>query len=174
MRCLSTSLLTEEPLFTLGLLYDKESSQVHIFSLKTEIFPHPLIQMRLTETRCQRPKSWQGSPVRRNWISPSLLWPCPCPHAWNSLNQYPNSLELRTFVFPSLWNVTIQGVVTEVVTTLKTVNLYIQSQRQIDTFYKKKKKKKSWRVNWQQTTDCSLSLVLSHKHKPKDWHTECW
>lgn len=34
MPCLSTSLLIKEPLFTSGSAYDKESSQLHIFSLR--------------------------------------------------------------------------------------------------------------------------------------------
>lgn len=38
MPCLSTSLLIKEPLFTPGSVYDKESSQVHIFSQRRVVF----------------------------------------------------------------------------------------------------------------------------------------
>lgn len=38
MPCLSTSLLIKEPLFTPGSVYDKESSQVHIFSPRRMVF----------------------------------------------------------------------------------------------------------------------------------------
>lgn len=38
MQCLSTSLLIKEPLFTSGSVYDKERSQVHIFSPRRAFF----------------------------------------------------------------------------------------------------------------------------------------
>lgn len=38
MPCLSTSLLIKEPLFTSGSVYDKESSQVRIFSPRRAVF----------------------------------------------------------------------------------------------------------------------------------------
>lgn len=38
MPCLSTSLLIKELLFTSGSVYDKESSQVHIFSPRRVVF----------------------------------------------------------------------------------------------------------------------------------------
>lgn len=66
MKCLSTSLLIKELPFTSGSIYDKESSQVHSFSPRRLSFlppwSPPLIEIRLTESLCQRPKSWQGWP----------------------------------------------------------------------------------------------------------------
>lgn len=66
--CLSTSLLIKEPLFTSGPVYDKESSQVHIFSPRRVVF---LLLKALPSSKfasqkhCARGQSLdRGSPVR--------------------------------------------------------------------------------------------------------------